>query len=225
MVSANPYFDSFSLNAGASTAPTLPNGAAKALAWSPPKRSSTPPARHDYRGIAYATPSTKSRSRTRHFEWRHQSPDWHLNMDTEVSLGILPKRWSVTSSMDDPRPNGTPLFDARFDRDSPVGRARAGRSMAWSAVGTADAGGTKAFANVDIGNVMAEKNAAKVKQGTEAAKFAEYYDGVRLSGTNEEALALSQMSAVQKGLIDKDGDGSISANELKKDGMTKHALW
>ena len=62
-----------------------------------------------------------------------------------------------------------------------------------------------------------------MKQGTESAQFAEYHDGVRLSGTDDAHLALAQMSAVQKGLLDRDGDGKVSSSELKSDGMTTYA--
>ena len=141
-------------------------------------------------------------------------------MKEETELGIAPVDWSTPSQMNDPRPNGKPLFDARF-HGTPLGRARAGRSMTWDPRGTANAGGTRRFENVDITAVMAKKNSAQVKRGTESAQFAEYYDGVRLNGTNEDALALAQMSQLQRSQIDKDGDGKVSADELKADGMTK----
>lgn len=56
----------------------------------------------------------------------------------------------MSSKMDDPRPNGVSIFDARFI-NTPVGRARAGRSMVWDARGTVDAGGTKKAENWDAG--------------------------------------------------------------------------
>lgn len=82
-----------------------------------------------------------------HFEEPHFS-NWRLNMNKEVELGVMPAEWSVSSAMDDPRPNGAAIFDARFIQ-SPVGRARAGRSMMWDPRGTAHAGGTQKASNID----------------------------------------------------------------------------
>ena len=70
------------------------------------------------------------KSRTRHFEHWHESNRWRLDMRDEVALGVVPSEWSVSSAMNDPRPNGKSIFDARFIQN-PVGRARAGRSMTW----------------------------------------------------------------------------------------------
>lgn len=80
------------------------------------------------------------RLRDKHIEKPHYG-DFRLNMKTEVDLGIMPPEWSVTSTMSDARPLGRPQFDARFV-ESPVGRARGGRNMDWTPVGTADAGMT-----------------------------------------------------------------------------------
>lgn len=84
---------------------------------------------------------------TEHFEKVHEG-NFKLNMKYEVDLGLAPADWSVSSKMDDPRPNGKAIFDARFV-ESPVGRARAGRSMVWDPRGTAHAGGTKKAENWD----------------------------------------------------------------------------
>lgn len=79
-----------------------------------------------------------------------------------------------------------------------MGRARAGRSMAWDPRGTASAGGTLSFHDIDIVSAMAAKNKAAVEQGTKAAMLAEHYDGIKLSenGTTELDYALAQMSKV-----------------------------
>ena len=63
-----------------------------------------------------------------HNERVHYSDKWRCDMKAEVDLGLAPATWSTSSRMNDPRPNGYSLFDARFV-DSPMGRARAGRSI------------------------------------------------------------------------------------------------
>lgn len=166
----------------------------------------------------------KQSSNTRHFEHRHVSSRWRMDMGEETRLGLVPADWSTTSSMSDPRPNGRQIFDARFS-GTPMGRARAGRSMAWDPRGTMNAGGTRAFANIDIVNEMAKKHAAKVAAGTKAAQYAEYYDGVQLKGGGQGGvsytdMALAQMSQLQRRQLDKDGDGSISSVELKRAGFS-----
>lgn len=91
----------------------------------------------------------KPKRQTQHFEKVHEG-DFRLSMKYEADLGLAPPDWSVSSKMDDPRPNGKAIFDARFI-ESPVGRARAGRSMVWDPRGTANAGGTKKAENWDAG--------------------------------------------------------------------------
>jgi hypothetical protein len=86
---------------------------------------------------------------TKHYEAVHEGP-FKLGMEYETDLGLAPAAWSVSSAMADPRPNGKAIFDARFI-ESPVGRARAGRSMVWDPQGTAHAGGTKKAENWDAG--------------------------------------------------------------------------
>ena len=49
-------------------------------------------------------------------------------MKAEEALGLAPKAWSVSSAMDDQRPNGQALLDARFFGQA-MGRARGGYSM------------------------------------------------------------------------------------------------
>ena len=72
-----------------------------------------------------------------HFETVHYSKEWRLGMQFETDLGIMPDMWSVSSAMNDPRPNGRSIFDARFS-DHSVGRARGGRAMVWDSRGTVD---------------------------------------------------------------------------------------
>ena len=122
-----------------------------------PKAASThnaqQPAQHPPHWCADANAAEKAllpRSRDkpdRHYEAIHEGP-FKLGMEYEISLGLAPENWSVSSKMDDPRPNGKAMFDARFV-ESPVGRARAGRSMVWDPMGTAHAGGTKKAENWD----------------------------------------------------------------------------
>ena len=68
-------------------------------------------------------------SRTHHMESAHYYVDakrtvenkWTLDMKKEEELGLMPKLWSQSSKMDDKRPNGEAMFDARFV-NSPVPR-------------------------------------------------------------------------------------------------------
>lgn len=46
---------------------------------------------------------------------------WQMDLGKEVDLGLAPAEWSTTSQMNDPRPLGKSLFDARFI-NSPMGR-------------------------------------------------------------------------------------------------------
>ena len=55
---------------------------------------------------------------------------WRLDMKVEMSMGLAPADWSVSSAMNDPRPNGRCIFDARFT-DSPMGRARKSDGIIW----------------------------------------------------------------------------------------------
>mgnify|MGYP006154899091 CR=1 FL=1 len=50
---------------------------------------------------------------SKHFEKPHYG-NHRLDMQYEANLGLVPPDWSVTSAMDDPRPNGKAIFDARF---------------------------------------------------------------------------------------------------------------
>ena len=75
-------------------------------------------------------------------------------MKAEVDLGLMPSEWSTSSQMNDPRPNGRSIFDARFV-ESPMGRARGGRSIMWDPKGTMHAGHTMKAQNLDA-NVFAE---------------------------------------------------------------------
>ena len=103
---------------------------------------------------------------TRHFEQRHFNK-WQLDMKKEADLGLMPAEWSVSSAMNDPRPNGRAMFDARFV-ESPVGRARGGHAMVWDAKGTAHAGGTQKAKNIsveDIADAMEEKGAGLMHHG------------------------------------------------------------
>ena len=93
--------------------------------------------------------STESPPRTggpRHFEDLHYSPMWRLDMKGETALGVAPAEWSLSSQMNDPRPNGRCIFDARFI-ESPVGRSRAhGDGKVWDPRGVVFGGDALAFA-------------------------------------------------------------------------------
>ena len=72
-----------------------------------------------------------------------------MDMKQETELGLMPQEWSVSSAMNDPRPNGRSLFDARFVQ-APVPRHKAGMKMSWDAVGLANAKADKVAANKGV---------------------------------------------------------------------------
>jgi len=161
---------------------------------------------------------------TRHFEQRHFNK-WQLDMKKEADLGLMPAEWSVSSAMNDPRPNGRAMFDARFV-ESPVGRARGGHAMVWDAKGTAHAGGTQKAKNIsveDIADAMEEKGAGLMHHGysaymhESAASFND--DGVgRIDGEDPDLAAswgggaegqFVQVDQDRDGVIDKAGSASV----------------
>lgn len=152
-----------------------------------------------------------------HYETRHYSEKWRLDMEDEAKLGIAPPMWSTTSQMNDPRPNGKSIFDARFV-GSPMGRARGGRSMVWDPRGTANVGGPVKAENRDsawFANDMADETAA----GNTSAIKNQFGQNTNFSVFDNADLALAQMSKLQKKLMDKDGDGQLSAEELRAHGF------
>jgi hypothetical protein len=66
---------------------------------------------------------------------------WRLDMRDEVALGLAPPMWSTSSQMNDPRPNGCSIFDARFYQ-SPMGRSRASGGRIWDPNAIVSAQGT-----------------------------------------------------------------------------------
>lgn len=173
------------------------------------------------RGAA-TTPVRKDTSKqTKHYESPHYSDGFTLDMKKQEDLGLMPPAWSVTSAMKDERPNGKPQFDARF-LNTPMGRARAGRSIVWDPRGTVNAGGTQRLENIDITLAMAKKYAEMTNKAAESAYFAEYYDGVNTLGDDganaQMDLQLAQMSKLQKKQMDKDGDGKLSLEEMEAQG-------
>lgn len=171
---------------------------------------------------AQTQPVRKDTSKnTKHYESPHYSDGFTLDMKKQEDLGLMPPAWSVTSAMKDERPNGKPQFDARF-LNTPMGRARAGRSIVWDPRGTMNSGGTQRLENIDITQVMAKKYAEMTNKAAESAYFAEYYDGVNTLGDDGASaqidLQLAQMSKLQKKQLDKDGDGSISLDEMEAQG-------
>ena len=88
-------------------------------------------------------------------------------MGDEVKMGLAPADWSVSSKMNDPRPNGRSIFDARF-YESTMGRARAGRGIISDPRGVVSPFGTSAkpgARNMD----MALSFAADMADETQAA--------------------------------------------------------
>ena len=57
------------------------------------------------------------------------SDKWRLDMKAEIDHGFAPADWSVSSKMNDPRPGGRHLFDARFVH-SPMARLRSTKGQA-----------------------------------------------------------------------------------------------
>jgi len=117
-------------------------------------------------------------------------------MKTETDLGLAPPPWSTSSQMNDPRPNGRSIFDARFV-ESPMGRARGGRSMVWDARGTANAGGTKKAENWDA-NVFAEDMSDETALAEASAEKNAMGVNMNLAVFQNNDLALANMSALQR---------------------------
>lgn len=172
---------------------------------------------------AQTTPVRKNSSaHTRHYESPHTGDGFTLDMKKQEELGLMPPPWSVSSAMNDARPNGKPQFDARF-LNSPMGRARAGQSIVWDPRGIASAGGTQKIENIDISLEMAKKHATMTNKAAESAMFAEYYDGVNTLGDDgaraQIDLQIAQMSKLQRKQMDKDGDGQLSIEEMEAQGF------
>lgn len=185
----------------------------------------------EYMPAAWLTPVRGARTQpvrknssftTKHFESPHFADGFTLDMKKQEDLGLIPPQWSVSSAMKDARPNGKPQFDARF-LNTPMGRARAGRSVVWDPRGTENAGGSQRVPNIDIAQHMASKYAEMTNKAAESSFFAEYYDGVNTMGDDganaQMDLQLAQMSKLQKKQLDKDGDGNVSLAEMEAQGF------
>lgn len=157
-------------------------------------------------------------SKTKHYETRHYSEKWRLDMAQEQELGLMPNDWSVSSKMDDARPNGQSMFDARFVR-SPMGRARGGHSMVQDARGIeAVKGQLKKAENMDSAYFAADM-ADETEAAEKSAMANKFGNNTNLSSFDDASLALAQMSKLQKRQMDKDGDGNLSADELRANGF------
>jgi hypothetical protein len=155
---------------------------------------------------------------THHFESRHESA-WRLDMKAEVNLGLAPPEWSTSSQMNDIRPNGKALFDARFSGNA-MGRARGGYSMMADARGMeSTAGKLQKAENMDsswFATDMADETAA----AEASAELNKYGTNTNFGSVNSAEQALAQMSQLQRRQLDKDGDGNYSAEELKAFGLS-----
>lgn len=108
---------------------------------------------------------------TKHFEQLHYGNSWNLDMREEEKLGLVPKAWSTSNAMNDPRPNGRAIFDARHVH-SPVARTKAhgGHSSPWDPRGVVY-GGDAMFAAADMADetlaaaASAESNKIENNQG------------------------------------------------------------
>ena len=155
---------------------------------------------------------------TREVSQDHVGTKWQFNMDDEVKLGLAPAEWSTTSQMNDPRPLGKSLFDARFV-NSPMGRARGGYSMHVDARGIAQTKGQTAKAENMDSNWFANDMADETAAGNQSAMTNQYGQNTNLSSFSDSSLALAQMSLLQKKQMDKDGDGKLSDDELRAHGF------
>jgi len=186
--------------------------------WESPPTSSPPVPRGRVTPAQLSNmPLAQRPQRTKHFEDRHVG-SWKLDLQREQELGLAPPNWSTSSSMNDARPNGKALFDARFSGNA-MGRAAGGYSMIADARGMEfTAGKLEAAQNMDsnfFASDMADETAA-AEQSAMANKFG---NNTNLSSFGSADLALSQMSQLQRRQMDADGDGTLSAAELSAHGF------
>jgi hypothetical protein len=120
-------------------------------------------------GSADFEPRPQNSRQPHHIERFHYAQKWHHDLKDETELGLAPPNWSVSSKMDDTRPNGKSLFDARFV-GSPMGRARGGYSIVADARGIAATKGMTAKAvNMDS-NFFAEDMSDETAAAKESAE-------------------------------------------------------
>lgn len=131
-----------------------------------------------------------------HFEQRHFG-DWGLNLKKEIGLGLAPSDWSVSSAMDDPRPNGQALFDARFHGQS-MGRARGGYSMIADSRGMEfTAGKLEKAANMDS-DFFAEDMSDETALAKVSAEKNKFGNNTNMEVFQSNDLAMAGMSALQR---------------------------
>lgn len=176
-----------------------------------PPHWETPVATHP-KGLRYVP------DRTHHFEEPHYD-NWRLDMKAEIDLGLAPPEWSVSSKMDDTRPNGKAIFDARFSGNA-MGRARGGYSMVADARGMeATAGKLQRAENMDS-NYFAADMADETAAAEISAEKNKLGNNTNFSSFSGVDMALANMSQLQRKQLDKDGDGQYSAAELKAYGIS-----
>jgi len=155
------------------------------------------------------------------YEWMHDGP-WKLDLKREEELGLAPANWSVTSAMNDPRPNGKSIFDARFVGNA-MGRAAGGYAMMSDGRGMdASAGQLKKAQNMDS-NFFAADMADETAAGAASAEKNKYGNNTELASFDNpdarRAMALAQMSKLQQRQMDNDGDGQLTDAELRAHGF------
>lgn len=153
----------------------------------------------------------------KHIENVHEGP-WKLDMKQEQELGLAPPDWSTSSQMNDPRPNGRAMFDARFYGNA-MGRAAGGYSMLWDPVGVAQNEGKVAAAENMDSNFFATDMADETAAASASAEKNKYGNNTNYTSDDNHDLALAQMSKLQRRQMDADGDGQLSAAELAKHGF------
>lgn len=163
-------------------------------------------------------PSPPKAGATMHHEAIHYGDSWMLDMKKETELGIAPKDWSTTSQMNDERPNGRSIFDARFHHNA-MGRARGGHSMTWDPTGVAaQRGKLQKAVNMDSA-FFAEDMADETAAAEASADLNKYGNNTNMSSFQNNEMLLAQMSKLQRQQMDKDGDGNLDAAELAAHGF------
>ena len=141
-----------------------------------------------------------------------------LDLALETELGICPPEWSTTSQMNDTRPNGRSMFDARHV-GSPMGRARGGHAMEWDPTGVAANRGKLAKAINKDSAFFAADMADETAAAEKSADLNKYGNNTNFSSFDDNSMMLAQMSKLQRKQMDKDGDGNLDAAELAAHGF------
>ena len=145
---------------------------------------------------AFYNPDGRRRKDPTHYEQKHFGA-WALDMKKEQGLGLAPPDWSTSSAMDDQRPNGQALFDARFHGQA-MGRARGGYGMVSDARGVEfTSGKLKKAENMDS-NFFAADMSDETAAAAASAEKNKLGNNSNLSAFQGDELARAGMSALQR---------------------------